>query len=323
MHAIRIHETGGPEKLRYEDITLPDLKPHEVRVKNAVIGVNFIDIYHRTGLYQAPLPFTPGLEGAGTVAAVGDHVRDLAVGQRVAYCTGAMGAYAHEHILPAQYVVPLPESMPFELAAAIMLQGLTAHYLIHDCFAVKPGTRVLLHAAAGGVGSIVSQWAAAKGATVIGTVGDAEKAKLAMQQGCSHTILYREEDFVARVHDITSGHGVDVVYDSVGASTLMGSLDCLRPRGMLVSFGQSSGKVPPFDPALLAAKGSLFFTRPTLNHYVAARIELLARAQALFAAIASRQIIIKPPTLFALKEAAAAHTALEGRATTGKILLIP
>lgn len=323
MHAIRIHETGGPEKLLYEDVSLPALKPHDVRIKNAVVGVNFIDIYHRTGLYPAPLPFTPGLEGAGTVLAVGDNVRDITVGQRVAYCTGAMGAYAEEHILPAHYVVPLQESMPFELAAAIMLQGLTAHYLIHDCFVVKPGTRILLHAAAGGVGSIVSQWAAAKGATVIGTVGDAEKAKLALQQGCSHTILYREEDFVARVKDITSGHGVDVVYDSVGASTFMGGLDVIRPRGTMVSFGQSSGKVPPFDPGLLAAKGSLFFTRPTLNHYVAARIELLARAQALFAAIASRQIIIKPPATFALKDAADAHCALEGRTTTGKIILIP
>jgi NADPH2:quinone reductase len=319
--AIRIARHGGPEELMFGAYDVPAVGPHDVRVANAFAGVNFIDIYHRTGLYPLPLPSGIGLEGAGVVEEVGESVRGITAGMRVAYANGRIGAYAEQHVLPADRVVPLPESISFETAATVMLQGITAHFLIHDCYNVGKGTRVLLHAAAGGVGGILSQWAAALGAEVIGTVGDEEKAAQARAQGCAHTILYRGEDVASRVKEITHGHGVDVVYDSVGQSTFEGSLNSLRPRGMLVSFGQASGKIPPFEPGLLAAKGSLFFTRPTMNHYVETRAELLARSAALFEALEMKKITARLSQVFSLNDAAKAHQALEGRKSRGKIIL--
>jgi NADPH2:quinone reductase len=321
-HAIRIHGPGGPEKMVFEAVELPPPAPHEVRVKNAAIGLNFIDIYHRTGLYPLPLPAVLGMEGAGVVEEVGAEVEGLQAGDRVGYCSGPVGAYAERRNLPATRAIPLPASISFEMAAGILLQGLTTHYLIHDCFEVKRGTSVLLHAAAGGVGSLLSQWAVAKGARVIGTVGSEEKAALAKAQGCAETILYSKESFPMRVRELTQGRGVDVVYDSVGASTFLGSLESLAVRGTAVSFGQASGKIPPFDISLLA-KGSLTLTRPGLAHFTSDAGEMLKRAAELFAAIDGGAIKVKPPQIFALKEASAAHQALESRLTTGSIILKP
>jgi NADPH2:quinone reductase len=322
-HAIRIHKNGGPEALRYEEVELPPPGPDEVRIGHAAIGVNFIDIYHRTGLYPQNLPFTPGTEGAGVVEETGVNVRDLKPGDHVGYCSGPPGAYAGARNLPVHRLIPLRPALPFEVAASVLLQGLTTHYLIHDCYKVEKGSVILLHAAAGGVGTLLSQWAQALGAEVIGTAGSDEKAALARRQGCAHVINYRSEDFVERVKQITKGHGVDAVYDGVGADTFMKSLDCLRPRGTMVTFGNASGKVPPFEPALLSTKGSLILTRPSLVHFIADRSEMLRRAGDLFAALESGTVKLSKPQTFDLHDAARAHEALEGRHTTGKVLLKP
>ena len=323
VHAIRIHQTGGPEVLTWEEVEVGDPGPGEVRLKHTAIGLNYIDTYHRTGLYPLPLPAVLGMEAAGVVVAVGHDVADLQPGQRVAYASPPPGAYAEERLIPADRVVPLPDSVDDRQAAAMMLQGMTAQYLLRQIYPVRPGDTILLHAAAGGVGLIACQWAKHLGATVIGTVGSPEKADLARVHGCDHPILYKEEDFVARVNEITGGAGVPVVYDSVGQTTFMGSLDCLQRRGTMVSFGQASGNVPPFDVGILSAKGSLFLTRPTLMHYTATRRELMTAANDLFEVVATGAVKVETRQTFPLREAAAAHRALEGRATTGSTVLLP
>lgn len=324
ISALKIERIGGPDVLQMASVDLPAPAAGEVRIAHRAVGVNFIDIYQRSGVYAVPLPFTPGMEGAGVIDALGDGVVGLSVGQRVVYCSGPlMGSYAQMRNMPAHRLIPLPDDITFDMAASMMLKGLTAHYLIHDCYRVEKGSRILLHAAAGGVGSILSQWAAAKGAEVIGTAGGAEKVARAKAQGCAHVIDYRAEHFVQRVRDITGGKGVDCVYDSVGQSTFLGSLDCLRPRGTLVSFGQASGKIPPFDIGLLSAKGSIMLTRPTLGDFIAAPSEMLRRADELFAAVRSGIVRLTPPRVFALEDAAQAHAALEGRETIGAIILKP
>ena len=323
-NAIVIHETGGPEVLRWEAYDPGDPGPGEARVRHEAIGLNYIDIYHRTGLYPLPpLPAVPGLEAAGVVEAVGENVSEVAVGDRVAYAGVPPGAYAEIRNIPAHRLVKLPDEISFSQAAAMMLQGMTARYLLHGCFPVKAGDTILMHAAAGGVGLIVCQWAKHLGATVIGTVGSVAKAELAQAHGCDHPILYQEEDFAAKVGHITDGHGVDVVYDSVGQATLMQSLDCLRPMGTLVSFGQSSGPIAPFDLSLLAAKGSLFLTRPSLMTYTAQRDDLLAHARDLLEVVASGAVRIEVKQSYALSDAAQAHQDLEGRRTTGSSVLLP
>jgi NADPH2:quinone reductase len=277
--AIIIHETGGPEVLRWDEYDPGQPGKGEVLLRQEAVGLNFIDVYHRTGLYPLPsLPAIPGMEGAGVVEAVGEGVSELIAGDRVAYAGLPPGAYAEVRIMPADRLVKLPESISTRQAASMMLQGMTARYLLHGCYQVTAGDRILIHAAAGGVGLIVCQWAKYIGATVIGTVGSPEKADLASGHGCDYPILYRDEDFVQRVKEITEGKGVDAVYDSVGQFTFMKSLDCLRPMGMMVSFGQSSGSIPPIDTGILAAKGSLFLTRPSLMAYTARREDLLAHA---------------------------------------------
>ena len=322
--AIRIQATGGADVLNYETIELGDPGPGEVRLRQTAIGLNFIDVYFRTGVYPPPaLPFTPGLEGAGVVEALGAGVDDLKVGDRVAYAAPPLGAYADERLMPADRLVKVPAGVSDEQAAAMMLKGLTAHYLLRRTFRVEPGQTILFHAAAGGVGLIACQWAKALGITVIGTVGSDAKADLARAHGCTHTIRYDQEDLVARVKEITDGKGVPVVYDSVGQSTFENSLDCLSPLGMLVSFGQSSGKIPPFDIGVLSAKGSLFMTRPTLMTYTAERADLVANAGELFNMVESGKVKIEINQRFPLKDAKQAHEALEGRKTTGSTLLIP
>jgi NADPH:quinone reductase len=316
--AIRIHQYGGPEVLKWEDFDPGQPGPGEALVRHEAVGLNFIDVYHRSGLYPLPsFPATPGLEAAGVVEAVGPDVGEVAVGDRVAYAGVPPGAYAEVRRIPAHRLVKLPAAIPSLQAAAMMLQGMTARYLLKGCWPVGPGTTVLLHAAAGGVGLIASQWARHLGATVIGTVGTPEKAELARAHDCHHTIVYTREDFAARVKEITGGRGVDVVYDSVGQTTLMKSLDCLRPMGMLVLFGQSSGPVPPFDLALLAQKGSLFITRPTLMTYTARREDLLAHASDLFEVVRNGKVRIEVARTYPLSEAPRAHRDLEGRKTTG------
>jgi NADPH:quinone reductase len=323
-HAIMMHRTGGPEVLSWETYDPGVPGPGEVRLSHEAVGLNFIDVYQRSGLYPMPgLPAIPGLEGAGTVEAVGAGVTELQRGDRVAYAGVPPGAYAEVRCIPAHRLVKLPETIATRQAAAMMLQGMTARYLLKGCFAVGAGNTILIHAAAGGVGSIVSQWARAIGATVIGTVGNREKARLAEANGCHHPILYQEEDFSARVREITGGKGVDVVYDSVGQATFLKSLDCLRPMGMMVSFGQSSGPVEPFTTGLLAQKGSLFLTRPSLMHYTAAREDLLAHAEDLFAMVASGKVRIPISREYPLREAARAHRDLEERRTTGSSILLP
>lgn len=323
-NAIRIHSHGGPEVLRWEPVELPAPGPGEVRIRHTAIGLNFIDVYYRTGLYKpAALPFTPGTEACGIIEEVGEGVTDLAVGDRVAYATGPLGGYAQARVMPASVLVKVPDDISDETAAAMMLKGLTAHYLLRRTFRVEPGHTILIHAAAGGVGSIVCQWAKLLGATVIGTVGADEKAEQVKQLGCDHPIVYTREDFVARVREITDGRGVDVVYDSVGQATFLKSLDCLRPLGMMAIFGQSSGKVEPFDVGLLAAKGSLFLTRPTLFHYVAQRQALLANAAELFEVVRKGQVRIDIGQRFALEDAAEAHRALESRTTHASTVLLP
>jgi NADPH2:quinone reductase len=323
-NAIRVHENGGPEVMKWESLEPGQPGPGQALVRHSAIGVNYIDVYFRTGLYPPPqLPFTPGMEGAGVVEAVGEGVTDLAAGDRVAYASPPPGSYAEARVIDAARLVKLPDNISEEQAAGMMLKGMTAQYLVRRSYRVQAGDTILVHAAAGGVGLIVCQWAKHLGATVIGTVGSEEKAELARAHGCDHPILYRDEDFVERVRDITGGAGVAVVYDSVGKDTFLKSLDCLRPLGMLVSFGQSSGAIEPLNVGLLAQKGSLFLTRPTLFTYVAKREDLVASANELFDVVGSGKVKIEVKQRFALAEAAEAHRALEGRRTTGSTILVP
>ena len=324
VKAIRIHRTGGPDAMRWEDVEVGAPGPGEVRIRHEAVGLNFIDVYFRTGLYPAPsLPFSPGMEGAGVVEAVGEGVDTLAVGDRIAYAAPPVGAYAEERLMPADKVVKVPAGIDSRQAAAMMLQGMTVEYLLRRTYPVQSGETILFHAAAGGVGLIACQWAKHLGATVIGTVGSDEKAELARAHGCDHTIVYTRESFADRVRELTDGAGVPVVYDAVGRDTFAGSLDCLRPRGMLVSFGQSSGKIDPFDVGILSAKGSLYVTRPTLMTYTASRTDLESSAQALFDVVAAGAVRITVHQTFPLAEAADAHRALESRRTTGSTILLP
>ncbi len=322
-YAIRIHEVGGPAVLRWEKVGAGETAPNEARVRHEAVGLNFIDIYHRTGLYPLPLPSGIGLEGAGVVEAVGSAVTEVKVGDRVAYAGGPIGAYAEVRNIPADRLVKLPDAIDGKTAAAMMLQGMTAQYLLRRTYRVQPGDTILIQAAAGGVGLIVCQWAKALGATVIGTVSSDEKAALAKAHGCDHPIVYTRENFVERVKDITSGAGVPVVYDSIGKDTFTGSLDCLRPLGMMVTFGNASGPVPPVDTLELSKRGSLFLTRPTLFTYVAKRADLLQSAQELFEAVTSGKVKIEVNQTYTLKDAAQAHIDLAARKTTGSTVLLP
>jgi len=321
MKAIRIHRIGGPEVLELEDVTLAAPGPGQALVKQTAVGVNFIDVYHRTGLYPVNLPSGIGQEAAGIVEAVGDGVSEVAVGDRVAYASAGIGGYAEARLVRADKLVKLPPHVSDEAAAAIMLKGLTSEYLIRRTVAIKPGDVVLFHAAAGGVGSIACRWLSALGARVIGTVGSDEKAPIARDNGCSEVIVYTREDFSARLRELTGGRGADVVYDSVGKETLLKSLDCLRPRGTLVTFGNASGKPDPLDLLVLSNKGSLYVTRPKLADYVATREELLAAAEALFSAYQAGHVKPHVGQRFPLARAADAHRALESRATVGATLL--
>lgn len=319
---IRVSEYGAPEVMQWTDATVASPGPGEVTLRHTAIGINFIDTYQRSGLYKLPLPFTPGQEGAGVVEAVGPGVTEFKPGDRVGY-QGIVGAYTERRNIAADHLVPIPDGIDDKTAAAALLKGLTAYFLVNRTFKVGKGTTMLLHAAAGGVGLLACQWGKALGATVIGTVGSEEKAELARAIGCDHVINYRTEDFVAGVKALTNGGGVDVAYDSVGKDTFPGSLDCLKPTGLWVSFGQSSGPVPPFAPLLLMEKGSLFATRPTIRHYIATRPQLLEAAAQLFAVIANGTVKVKVGQEFPLAEAVAAHHALHGRQTVGATLLIP
>lgn len=322
MKAVRVHKYGGPEVLTLEEMPVPEPKAGEARVKIEAIGVNYIDVYQRTGLYPLQTPFTLGTEGAGIVDAVGPNVTEVKKGERVGYAM-IPGSYAEYAIVPAARLVPIPPNIDARSAAALMLQGMTAHYLTHSTYPLKKGETALLHAAAGGVGLLLIQIVKQLGATVIGTVSTEAKAKLAKEMGADHLILYTQNDFLAEVKKLTDGRGVNVVYDSVGQTTFDKSLDCLRPRGYLVLFGQSSGPVPPFDPGKLAAKGSLFLTRPSLAHYTLDRAELLQRANDLFTWTASGKLKLRMEKTFRMAEAAEAHRQLEGRKTTGKVILLP
>jgi len=323
VKAIRVNEPGGPEVLSYEDVDVPDPGPGEVRVKLAASGVNFIDVYQRTGVYPMETPFTLGQEGAGEVEAVGEGVGDLSAGDHVAWAS-VMGSYAEYAIVPADKLVPFNVTLvEARVAAAVMLQGMTAHYLTHSTFPIQEGQTVLVHAAAGGVGLLLCQLAKMRGARVIGTAGTEEKAELARGAGADEVILYREQDFVEETKRITDGEGVHCVYDSVGKDTFDGGLDVLRPRGYMVLFGGSSGQVPPFDPQTLNQKGSLFLTRPSLARYTLTREELLWRAESLFSWIGQNNLDVRVGGAYRLEEAAQAHRDLEGRKTTGKLLLIP
>ncbi len=322
--AIKIHATGGPEVLTWEEHEPGRPGPGEARIIHEAIGLNFIDVYHRSGLYPLPaLPAVLGLEGAGRVDLVGEGVTEFSPGDRVAYAGVPPGAYAEVRCLPAHRLVRLPEGVSTRTAAAMMLQGMTARYLLKECFPVGPGTTLLIQAASGGVGSLLCQWARYLGATTIGTVGSREKAEIAKANGCTHTILYRDVDFETRVREITGGRGVDVVYDSVGRTTFAKSLGCLRPMGVMVSFGQSSGPVPPLDLGVLAAKGSLFLTRPSLMHYTANRDDLLAHARDLFGVVLAGAVKVNIGQEYALRDAATAHRDLEARVTTGSSILLP
>jgi NADPH2:quinone reductase len=318
--AIRVHEPGGPEVLRWEEVQVGQPGPGQVRLRQEAVGLNYIDVYHRTGLYPQPLPFVPGVEGAGVVEAVGEGVTSLQPGDRVAY-GGPIGSYAEERLIEADRPVKLPDPVSFETAAAMMLQGMTAHMLLRSVYAVKAGDTIVVHAAAGGVGLILCQWANALGATVIGTVSTDDKAELARSHGCHHPVIYTRQNFVEEVDRITDGRKVPVVYDSVGKDTFFKSLDCLHPRGMMVSYGNSSGPPPPFETAILAHKGSLFLTRPTLYHYVAARDELERAARELFEMVATGKVRVEVGQRFALKDVAEAHRALEARKTIGSTVL--
>ncbi len=319
---VRVHKLGGPEVLSVETAEVPPPGPGEARIRQTACGVNFIDTYFRTGLYPAPLPFIVGNEGAGVVEAVGEGVTDVAPGDRVAYVV-TLGAYASERNAPADRLVKIPDGVSDEQAAGMMLKGMTARYLLRRTFRVQPGHTILVQAAAGGVGLILTQWAKHLGATVIGTVGSEEKAALARAHGCDHTILYRTEDFAARVKEITGGKGCEVVYDGVGKDTFPVSLDCLKPLGMFVSFGSASGPIDAFPLSLLLQKGSLFATRPTLNTYTASRADLVETASDLFDVVASGAVKIPVNQRYRLAEAAKAHRDLEGRATTGSAILVP
>jgi NADPH2:quinone reductase len=321
VKAIRVHQAGGPEVLQWEEVEVGEPGPGQVRLRQHAAGLNYIDVYHRIGLYPQPLPFTPGVEGAGTVEVGGPDVTAVQPGDRVAYA-GPIGGYAEERLIAADRLVKLPDEISFEQAAAMMLQGMTVRMLLRSVYAVQPGQTILVHAAAGGVGLIMCQWAAAIGATVIGTVSTDEKAEIARAHGCQHPIVYTRQDFVAEVDRITGGANLPVVYDSVGRDTFLKSLDCLRPRGLMVSFGNSSGPPEPIAPALLAQKGSLYLTRPTLFQYVAARKELEQSAAELFEMVLSGKVKIEVGQSFALKDATEAHRALESRKTKGSTILI-
>ncbi|HEU4519863.1 MAG TPA: quinone oxidoreductase [Microvirga sp.] len=321
--AIQVHAHGGPEVLRFEDVTTPRPGPGQAVVRHRAIGVNFIDVYFRTGLYAAPqMPFTPGNEGAGEVVAVGEGVTEFKAGDRVAYAM-AIGSYAEERVIDVKWLVRIPDGIDDATAAAMMLKGMTAQYLLRRTFPVKPGHTILFHAAAGGVGLIACQWAKHLGATVIGTVGSRDKEALARENGCDHVIFYREEDFVARVREITGGAGCDVVYDGVGRSTFPGSLDCLKPLGTFVNFGAASGPIEAFNIGILAQKGSLYATRPTLATHSADRGSLLDMAADLFRVVAGGQVRIPVHARLPLAQAADAHRALEARETTGATILVP
>lgn len=320
--AVRVHKVGGPEVLTYEEVEVAAPGPGQIRIKQYACGLNFIDTYFRMGMYPAPLPFIPGNEAAGEVVAVGPGVTDFKVGDRVAYVI-TLGAYAAERVLPVERAVKLPDGIGYEQAAGMMLKGLTVCYLLRRTFKVEKGHTVLIHAAAGGVGLLAGQWANHLGATVIGTAGSKEKAELARANGYHHVILYREEDFVARVKEITGGRLCDVVYDGVGKTTFPASLDCLRPLGMFVSFGSASGQVEAFNINILQQKGSLFATRPTLNHYAASRADLLALADALFDVVKSGKVKIPVNQKYPLKDVQKAHRDLESRKTTGSSILVP
>ncbi len=321
--AIRFHQVGGPEVLRWEEVEVGAPAPGEARVRHEAVGLNFIDTYHRTGLYPLPLPSGIGLEGAGVVEAVGEGVSDIQVGDRVAYAGGPVGAYSQVRCLPAHRLLKLPQTLSFQTGAAMMLQGLTAAYLLRRTYRVQPGDAVLIHAAAGGVGLIACQWAKALGATVIGTVSSEAKAELAKQHGCDHVIFYSHEDVAKRVREITGGEGVAAVYDGVGKDTFAGSLDSLRPRGMMVTFGNASGAVPAFDPLQLTAKGSLFLTRPKLADYTTRRDELVALGEELFEVVVAGKVRIEVNQTYALADAASAHRDLEARKTTGSTIFLP
>ncbi|MDA2934769.1 quinone oxidoreductase [Acidobacteria bacterium AH-259-D05] len=322
MKAIYVHELGGPEVLSFEDISAPDPGPDEALVRIEAIGVNFIDVYYRKGLYTGTLPFIPGLEAAGEVLAVGSQVTEFEVGDRVAYAS-AIGSYAEQASVPAWQLVPLPSRVDSQTAAAIMLQGMTAHYLSHSTYPLAPGETALVHAAAGGVGLLLVQMAKMRGARVIGTVSSKEKAHLAREAGADHVIIYSDTDFESEVHHLTQAQGVEVVYESVGKATFEKSINCLKTRGYLVLFGQSSGPVPPLDPQILNNKGSLFLTRPSLFHYVPSRDALLRRAEKVLAWVSEGKLKVRISECFPLAEASRAHAALEGRKTTGKVLLLP
>jgi NADPH2:quinone reductase len=321
--AIRFHAVGGPEVLRYEEVAVGEPGAGEARVRQTAIGVNYIDTYHRTGAYKLPLPSGIGLEAAGVVEAVGPGVDWVGPGDHVAYCGGPVGSYAESRVMPADRLVRIPAGVRDEVAATLMLKGLTVQYLFRQTHVLKPGDTIVFHAAAGGVGLIACQWARALGVTMIGTVGSDEKAALAKAHGCTHTIVYTRENFVERVKELTGGKGVPVVYDSVGKDTFPGSLDCLAPRGLYALFGASSGPVPPLDMGMLAARGSLYATRPTLFTYSAKREDLAAMAAEMFEHVAAGRIVSEPRQRFALKDAAGAHIALEARATVGATILVP
>ncbi|MGE5649254.1 quinone oxidoreductase [Noviherbaspirillum sp. UKPF54] len=321
--AIRMSAAGGPEVMEYVDVEVGEPGPGEARVRQAACGLNYIDVYFRTGAYPQPLPAGLGMEGAGTVEAVGPGVTHVKPGDRVAYAGRPPGAYAQARVMPAAVLVKLPDEIDFETAAAMMLQGLTVQYLFRRTFPLKGGETILFHAAAGGVGLIACQWAKALGVTMIGTVGSDEKAELARAHGCTHTINYNKENFVERVKEITAGRGVPVVYDSIGKDTFTGSLDCLAPLGMMVSFGAASGPVPPFSLNELASRGSLFITRPSLFNYIAKREDLDAMAADLFSMVVSGKVKIDINQRYALQDAAQAHRDLEARKTTGSTILIP
>jgi NADPH2:quinone reductase len=319
-HAIQIRQTGGPEVLNWTAVDVGEPGSGQVRLRQAAAGLNYIDVYHRTGYYPQPLPLIPGLEGAGTVEAVAADVRSLKVGDRVAYA-GPTGGYSEVRLIEADQLLRLPETISFDQAAAMMLQGMTAQVLIRQVYPVKAGDLILVHAAAGGTGLILCQWAAALGATVIGTVSTEAKAEIARAHGCRHTILYTKQNFVAEVSRISGGERLPVVFDSVGKDTFLRSLDCLRPRGLLVTFGQASGPIDPIAPVLLSQKGSLFLTRPILFHYIQRRDALEVCANELFEAVASGKVRVNVNQRFALKDAADAHKALEARATSGSTIL--
>jgi NADPH:quinone reductase len=320
--AVRVHKYGGPDVLTYEDVDIPAPGPGQIRIKQGACGINFIDTYIRSGAYPNPLPFIIGNEGAGTVTAVGEGVKDLKVGDRVGYVV-TLGGYAAERVLPADRAVKLPDGISEEQAAGMMLKGMTVEYLLQRTFKVEKGHTILVHAAAGGIGLIIGQWANKIGANVIGTVGSKEKAELAKANGYHHTILYQDEDFVARVKDITKGALCEVVYDGVGKTTFPASLDCIKPLGMFVSFGSASGPVKAFDINILQQKGSLFATRPTLNNYTATRKDLLATAGDLFDVVSSGKVKIPVNQTYKLKDAKQAHIDLESRKTTGSSILVP